>query len=235
MHNSGTPARCLLDTGTQVSTISESFFRDHLMGREEDVFPTSKWLKLTAANSLPIPYLGYTELDVETIGLSIPECGFLVVKDLPQEGSTEEGEAAKSQLMHSVQVRVPGLIGMNIIKGCKQLVTSEFDTTLGERLGPDCREAFQKVQTCEVMEKTFIAKIWDRQAVHLLAFSVATVFAKGVRSSLGGKINLSLEPAQAHLPSGLIVVPTLVEGAESVFPVRVVNLSGGRVGAPLDK
>lgn len=77
---SGVPVKCLLDTGSEISTISESFFRQHLLGKEEDVFPAAKWLKLTAANSLPIPYMGYVELDMEAMGLNIPECGFLVVK-----------------------------------------------------------------------------------------------------------------------------------------------------------
>lgn len=88
----GVPVRCLLDTGSQVSTISESFLRQHLLGQGEDVFPTVKWLKLTAANFLPIPYVGYVELDMETMGLTIPECGFLIVKDPVAEEPAAEGQ-----------------------------------------------------------------------------------------------------------------------------------------------
>lgn len=77
----GVTAKALLDTRSQVSTISEAFFRQHLLGENEDVTPTSKWLKLTAANSLPIPYIGYIELDVQALGLTAPKCGFLVVRD----------------------------------------------------------------------------------------------------------------------------------------------------------
>ena len=118
----GVSTKCLLDTGSQVSTLSESFFKKHLLGKEEDVLPTAKWLKLTAANSLPIPYLGYVELDVEAMGLNIPECGFLIVKD---------NVLGKEEVSSSItDQETVGLIGMNIVKRCKQLVTVEFDTTL---------------------------------------------------------------------------------------------------------
>lgn len=42
---------------------------------------TAKWLKITAANKLPLPYLGYVELDIKVMGRIIPECGFLIIKD----------------------------------------------------------------------------------------------------------------------------------------------------------
>ena len=87
--------------------MSESFFREHLSGKDEEIHPTFEWLKITAANGLNIPYVGYVELDVEAMGLTIPERGFLITKDA----------------FHSASV--PGLIGMNIVKKCKELVCTE--------------------------------------------------------------------------------------------------------------
>ncbi|KAM7388850.1 hypothetical protein PAMP_022861 [Pampus punctatissimus] len=75
------PFRCLLDTGSNDSTLTESFFRDHLHGEDDDMHCTAKWIKLTAANKLPLPYLGYVELDIQVAGLTIPEYGFLIIKD----------------------------------------------------------------------------------------------------------------------------------------------------------
>lgn len=57
----GIPLKCVLDTN-----VSTSFFRNHLKGS------TAKWFKLTAANKLPLPYLGYVELDIDVMGLAIP-------------------------------------------------------------------------------------------------------------------------------------------------------------------
>lgn len=103
---------------TQVarSVHTESFFREHLSVKGEDIHPAFEWLKITAANGLDIPYMGYVELDVEAMGLTIPEQGFLIVKDSAHSFS------------------VPGLIGMNIINKCRELVHTEFDTTLQGRL-----------------------------------------------------------------------------------------------------
>ena len=38
-------------------------------------------IKLRGANGLPIPYLGYLELQVELCSRLLPGCGLLVVKD----------------------------------------------------------------------------------------------------------------------------------------------------------
>ncbi len=72
----GKSVKCLLDTGSNVSTLAESFFREHLHGEDRDMHSTSKWLRITAANKLPLPYLGYVELDIQVMGVTIPGCGF---------------------------------------------------------------------------------------------------------------------------------------------------------------
>lgn len=42
---------------------------------------TAKWLKITKANKLPLPYLGYIDLDMQVLGFTIPECGYLIIQD----------------------------------------------------------------------------------------------------------------------------------------------------------
>ena len=128
----GVTVSCLLDTGSQVSTIFEGFFREHLALEGEDVHPAFECLKITAANGLDIPYIGYVEFDVEAMGLTIPEQSFLIVKDSA----------------HSV----PGLMGMNIVKKCRELVHTEFDTTLQGRLDSHWREAFHRVHAVNVTD-----------------------------------------------------------------------------------
>ena len=72
----GVVASYLLDTGSQVSTQSEGFFWNNFGRKDGDMLSTSGWLKLTAANGLDIPYQGCLELVVETMGMTIPDCGF---------------------------------------------------------------------------------------------------------------------------------------------------------------
>lgn len=40
----GVGVSCLLDMGSQVSTITEHFFKEHLAGEDEDILSTSGWL-----------------------------------------------------------------------------------------------------------------------------------------------------------------------------------------------
>ncbi len=204
----GVQVSCLLDTGSQVSTITEAFFREYLFGNESDVLSTSGWLKITAANGLDIPYLGYMELDVEVMGMTLPECGFLIVKETPSPSS------------------MAVLIGMNIISKCRQIVHAEFDTTLGGRLDSNWRVAFQQAQSVELVERVAFARVAGKTPAHVPAWSAATVLIKGMES--GEKKEGSawlVEPVNAPLPGGLIVVPTLVTSELPVCPVRVLNLS----------
>lgn len=90
---------CLVDTGSMVSTVNESFFTQHFEPWGLDKLKSCNWLKLSAANGLAIPYVGYLELDVQLCGRVILKRGILGVRDPP----------------HSVH-SVPGVLGINIIK-----------------------------------------------------------------------------------------------------------------------
>ncbi|RXN06967.1 Retrovirus-related Pol poly from transposon [Labeo rohita] len=203
----GVLVSCLLDTGSQVSTITEGFFREHLSGNESDVLSTSGWLKITAANGLDIPYLGYMELDVEVMGMTLPECGFLIFKETPSSSS------------------MAVLIGMNIISKCRQIVHAEFDTTLGGRLDSNWRVAFQQAQSVEFVERSSFARVAGKTPAHVPAWSAATVLIKGIESNKKGGSAWLVEPVNTTLPEGLVVVPTLVTSEFPVCPVRVLNLS----------
>ncbi len=171
----GVLVSCLLDTGSQVSTITEAFFQEHLFGNESDMLSTSSWLKITAANGLDIPYLGYMELDVEVMGMTLPECGFLIIKETPSPSS------------------MAMLLGMNIISKCRQIVHAEFDTTMGGRLDCsqlDCscnwRVAFQQAQSVELVERVSFARVAGKTPAYVPAWSAATVLVKGLESEKKG-------------------------------------------------
>ena len=42
---------------------------------------TGPCLRITAANGLEIPYIGYLELDLDCDGIVLPQMGFLVVRN----------------------------------------------------------------------------------------------------------------------------------------------------------
>lgn len=206
----GVPVRCLLDTGSNVSTLTESFFRENLHGEDKDLHCTYKWLRVTAANKLPLPYLGYVELDIQVMGLTVPECGFLIVRD---------GDSAGPDLTP------PGIIGMNITQRCRELALTEFDTTLGGKLESVWREAFTRVQEVELGKTMSTARVSGKCKVHVPAASVTTVYARANKKATDPNAWLLLEPGTTPLPSGLIPIPTLVSSRSRVFPVQVVNFS----------
>ena len=92
----GIPGQCLLDTGSMVTLVSESFFVERLkpLGAKLSQAP---WLKLTAANDIELPYVGYCEMDLEVCGQLIHNRGVLVAK-----GQLSGGK--------------DGLIGMNVLR-----------------------------------------------------------------------------------------------------------------------
>jgi hypothetical protein len=79
---------CLIDTGSMVSTITDSFYRKCIEPLGKTLNPTC-YLHIKAASGLTIPYIGYIELDIKYKGILIPQRGFLVVKDSCDESTRQ--------------------------------------------------------------------------------------------------------------------------------------------------
>ena len=60
---SGVESNCLIDTGSQVTTVSQSFYDEYLS--ECPIEPVDNILEVDGANGLPVPYLGYVELSMK--------------------------------------------------------------------------------------------------------------------------------------------------------------------------
>ena len=98
----GHPTTGLLDTGSQVSCISESFLKAHLAHLE--VKPLDYILKVRGVNGSLLPYLGYVEADVKfqetVLSNTCLSALFLVTEDT------------------SFSYKCPVLVGTNIISSC---------------------------------------------------------------------------------------------------------------------
>lgn len=129
----GVSVPCLIDTGSMVSTITESCFRSQFEPWGQDRLQSCRWLQLRAANGLEIPYIGYIELDIELCGCLVSECGILVVRD-PPGGSPD----------------TPGILGMNILSRCYRELFGQYGSTLFELpLVTQEAELSQAFQTCQ--------------------------------------------------------------------------------------
>ena len=69
----GVTTSFLIDTGSQVSTITETFYRTHLAQTENHLQDPNNWLTIGAANGLTVPFVGYLELDIEVCGIVVPK------------------------------------------------------------------------------------------------------------------------------------------------------------------
>ena len=103
---------CLLDTGAQVSTITEECF-DKLFGKHGKLVDVTSQIRIVAANGLNIPYVGYIELDVTIFGVTLRNMGFLVTTS---PADTVFGEKKRT---------TPGVIGANIFKFLKDAQPTE--------------------------------------------------------------------------------------------------------------
>lgn len=59
----GKQCKALLDTGSQVTSISESFFKQHLSGRV--IQSVDKLLKVVGVTGREVPFLGYISVNLK--------------------------------------------------------------------------------------------------------------------------------------------------------------------------
>lgn len=126
----------LLDTGSMVTTITESCYNKHFAHLENVPLHDCSWLDLRAGNGLKLPYLGYLELDITVLGNCMPSMGIFVVKD---------------HQMQYKKFKTPAVLGMNIIKGFYQELfqqhgASLFDIPSVQDSAPGWRQALRHCQ-----------------------------------------------------------------------------------------
>lgn len=95
----GVQVDCLLDTGSQVTLVNESFYLEHFEPLDHQRHTVRNWLTIQAADGLELPYLGYFETDIMLSGVTVNNRAVLVVLDC------------------SYGHKVPSLIGMNVPEG----------------------------------------------------------------------------------------------------------------------
>lgn len=196
-----------------VSTIRESYFRQHLQGQLKDCH----WLHLQAANGLEIPYVGYVELAVEVLGSVMPKRGWLVVRDPP-------GPATLS---------TPGVLGMNIIKECYAELFSVHGPALFD--SPTAfphkiwKEAFKLCHQAQIetSRSTGLAKVRGHKAVYIPSGSVKFVASTCSQQFCAAPGFVLLEPPSAtqQLPSGLLPLPALLKVHNGTIYVPILNVN----------
>lgn len=213
----GVKTSCLLDTGSEVSTITESHFRKHF-GEQELRLTSAHWVRLTAANGLDIPVLGCLQADVECMGKVLPgKCIFVLTDTSPQ------AEEIKG---------LSGIIGMNIIREFKSVfVTGEkvkSANKYGQPAEAKIRRVLASVEKTETLGpdgKIGFVKVGGKQAITIPPLS-EKVFEGRCRVPPKVKCQVLIEPTTSvSLPKGLLVANVLTKTEGGKVSVRVMNSS----------
>ena len=199
----GHPINCLLDTGAEVSTISESFFKNYLSSSE--LFDTTKYLKLSAANKIQIPYLGYIEVDLKVSGCQFDNVGMLV------ENITSESDS------------VQAVLGCNILNKIRN-ETEESSQILEEE---SWKNVISVMKLDEWSERTSFVKVAGIQAIKIPANSMKTVIGS-TRCIQEGKTYTAAVQAvsceNGSLPRNIMVIDTIANVEQGKIPIRVLNI-----------
>lgn len=207
----GVKVPCLVDTGSMVSCVSESFFRRYFEPWGQERLQSCHWLQLRAANGLAIPYIGYLELEVQLCGKLMPNCGVLIVKDPPG----------------GVPAQVPGVLAMNIIRKCYQELFGQYGMALFSQscvLGtpPLIVQALQQCQHVNAQthqDSSGRAKVRGKRAWRIPG-GVMKIVAATCAERYSGSTVLFEPPASGSLPSVVSEVPPCVAtlSAQTVAP-----------------
>ncbi|XP_061584211.1 uncharacterized protein LOC133449095 [Cololabis saira] len=217
----GVMVPCLLDTGSMVTTIRESFFEKHFKSQGVGLLKQCRWLCLKAANGLKIPYKGYMELDVVVLGDTLTQMGVLVVED-PQKETPEQKQQA-----------VPGILGMNIIGRGYGLLVEQFGHNLLEApvlkaAGNEWKETFAE---CKRLEAAKAQGYLGKAKVHGRAVRVPAGSLTWIHTTCPSAANTTLpsvllEPLATgnRLPAGILVSSALLPVHQGRVEIPVVNV-----------
>lgn len=210
----GVEVPCLVDTGSMVSTVTESFFHQHFEPWGQERLRSCHWLQLKAANGLAIPYLGYLELEVKLCGRVMASCGVLVVKDPPD----------------GVPPQVPGILGMNVIRRCYRELFGQhglalFHSPAVSEAPESVVDALQKCHQASALTSPGTpgkVRVRGGRALRIPGGVMRIIAA--TCSEQFASTTVSFEPLESGLPAGLLASPALVRVERGTAYIPIVNV-----------
>lgn len=212
----GQEVPCLIDTGSQVSLLKESRFKQLFGAKGTQLQDPSAWLALTAANGKSIPYVGCLEASINIGGLTVPDCGIIVVRD------------------HCL-TRSPCLLGMNVLRHCWSVLFKDglrsrepVNPDVGLEATPSGRQAWKAAMRLCNEEARFQDLHGEVSYVRVLANTkvppgAEMVLSGRVRGGPGGRPYLGLVEGTPETES-FLVARAVVSAKDHIVPVRVKNV-----------
>ena len=210
----GQPIKCLIDTGSQVSTVTETFFRT-LLKEKPQLIDILRWLRVKGANELDVPYIGLIEVSMEVGRNSYTDVVFLVVRD-PKH---QEGLLRKQ--------KVPGVIESNFFEIMKEQVKLDKENMHNGTKDHFWSQILSLYETSvSTDDRVSFIKVPGTQPVKIPAYSMKVVNGT-TRQNKNNPYTVALQAIQGvngQLPRNIVVIDTFAEVQNGLIPVRVVNL-----------
>jgi hypothetical protein len=202
---SGKTACGLIDTGSEVSTVTEGWVLQNI--QQPELLPVSH-LTLRAANGLEIPYSGLLVARITIFGQQLEDVPVLVVKD-PIDPVT----LARNR-------QVPALLGINILSA---LAGSSIPTSsIPAYLQPLLQEARLEKRSLHGLARTVTPTVVQPHTIVTIKITGATHHSK----------NFLASPLVQTLPGRLLLIPTLVDKNGREQYVRFANVTDEPVSLP---
>ena len=215
---------CLIDSGSEVTTITESCYKTVFQGPLRDTYG---WISLKAVNGLEIPCVGLMETNIVLYGQVFESICVLVVKD-PQDKSTKERK-----------IKVPGVIGCNVLQRIfkNEGTGSDFVKTFSQKHS-SITEELQVFKAKSAWSEKIEARIAQTRSSMVGNVRVkckgdpiivpgrAMSIMVGTTPHLPNGSEVLIEPADCtSVPEGLVVCPTLTKVYNNTVKFQVLNLS----------
>lgn len=213
----GVQCRGLLDTGSTISTVSCTFYRDHFQG--VTLRALDDLLKIECAGGSLLPYLGYIEIEVDVPELNVQ--GRSTVMLVVPETSYNKG--------------VPVLLGTNILRPLMEICRESQGQQFLQRVAKST--PWWLTFRCLGVEDRAVSRARGRLGLVKCASSAPIRIRSNTAASVAGFISDPLPCARLAmihgtektvLPSGVEVTPTLTDYCHGVglLQVEITNLSG---------
>ena len=217
----GVPCKSLIDTGSQVTTISESFHKKHLS--DVPIKPLSDFLTIEGAGGQDVPFLGYIALELtfpfEACGCE-EACGVLtlVVPD------------------NNYNSRVPLTVGTNVLFDCRQYCREKKGSKFMRHtvMSPTWKAAYQRLNArdrfCKKDGHIGTVKASTHQPIKILPGQSTIIYGATRAGPKGDEYVAVVEPVrETSLPGSLMISPAAVTvkcvGRKCHVPVHVSNIS----------
>lgn len=200
----------LIDTGSMVSTMSHSFWKDNL--QDHPLQPLDDLLTLSSASGDAIPYLGYFEASLQVPGAGAGVYPLLVVKDT------------------AYNVRVPLLVGTNVLGRLKEeLVAAHGVRFLQKSHLPSAvvcgMQALQRTEKHLETSKGVFSQVQLLDDVDLRPGEVRQIAGKVSINVPIAQQSATVHASEAFMDGAVTVTPTLlcVDSESSIVHFEVCN------------